>query len=155
MGDIYMRRGNLIILKMTNQEYFHLVQLIADATVVIRYAIKTARSNKIRTTAKRCLFLLRIKNVGLKSYQYTFPAISLTGNEKRVLLNLITALDFEKFKPVYFNKLTSKLRIKKPNLSRCLKSLVQKELLIKGDNYQRYSTYRLNFKYLDVTSNDC
>ncbi|MGB6975861.1 MAG: hypothetical protein WBE18_00150, partial [Gammaproteobacteria bacterium] len=83
---LYMKRGHLVTLKMTAQEYFQLVQLVADATLVIRHSVKTVRSKKILAKAKRCLFLLRVKNVALKSYQRTLPSVSLTGNEKRILL---------------------------------------------------------------------
>jgi DNA-binding transcriptional ArsR family regulator len=71
----------------------------------------------------------------------------LTGEDLRVLLIYLGNLDFENFLQISQSYIATDLGMKKENVSRATKKLVDKGILIKGLKVGRHQTYRLNAFY--------
>lgn len=71
----------------------------------------------------------------------------LTGEDYKVLLIYLSNLDFENFLQISQNYIAIDLGMKKENVSRATKKLVEKGILIKGLKVGRHQTYRLNAFY--------
>lgn len=68
----------------------------------------------------------------------------ISGRDLDVLLSLTTILDFENAVVVQQSDLADKLQMARPHVSRSIKSLVEKRLLIEGKKVGRSKTYTLN-----------
>ena len=68
----------------------------------------------------------------------------LTGELLRIWLHLMGTLGFENFVIVNCTQIAKELNIKQPNVSRAMKKMVQKGLLLQGPRNGRFSSYRLS-----------
>lgn len=71
----------------------------------------------------------------------------LTLEPKNVLLYLFGRLDFENFIQVPQTEIAKDLGMQKPNVTRAISLLVDKNILVKGPKVGRSSCYRLNPNY--------
>lgn len=71
----------------------------------------------------------------------------LTGEDHRVLYIYLANLDFENFLQISQSYIATDLGMKKENVSRATRKLVDKGILIKGLKVGRHQTYRLNAFY--------
>jgi DNA-binding transcriptional ArsR family regulator len=71
----------------------------------------------------------------------------LTGEDFKVLMIYLANLDFENFLQISQSYIATDLGMKKENVSRATKRLVEKGILIKGLKVGRHQTYRLNAFY--------
>ena len=68
----------------------------------------------------------------------------LTGENYRVLLLLLSRLDFENWIQVTQSEITQKLQMKKQNVSRAISLLEQKGIILRGPKVGRSNAFRLN-----------
>ena len=68
----------------------------------------------------------------------------LTGENYRVLLLLLSRLDFENWIQVTQSEITEKLQMKKQNVSRAISLLEQKGIILRGAKIGRSYAFRLN-----------
>lgn len=68
----------------------------------------------------------------------------LTGSDRRVLDVFFGNLDFENFIQISQQSIADYLEMKKENVSRSTKKLIEKGILIEGTKVGRHNTYRLN-----------
>ena len=68
----------------------------------------------------------------------------LTGENYRVLLLLLSRLDFENWIQVTQSEITEKLQMKKQNVSRAISLLEQKGIILRGPKVGRSNAFRLN-----------
>ena len=68
----------------------------------------------------------------------------LTGENYRVLLLLLSRLDFENWIQVTQSEITEKLQMKKQNVSRAISLLERKEIVLRGARIGRSYAFRLN-----------
>lgn len=72
---------------------------------------------------------------------------SLSGESFRVLMYLLSNLDFENYIIIQQVEIAEKLDMKRANVSRAIKQLTDKEILIKGPKLGRTYSYKLNSTY--------
>lgn len=72
---------------------------------------------------------------------------SISLEAKNVILYLLSKLDFENFISLPHKKIAEELNMQKPNVSRAMKLLVQKQIVIEGPKENRSHTYRINNIY--------
>jgi DNA-binding transcriptional ArsR family regulator len=70
--------------------------------------------------------------------------LGLTGEQLNVLMHLFSKLDFENWLRVAQQDIADDLGMKKPNVSRAMKVLVEKKILHKGPKVGTSLTYRLD-----------
>ena len=68
----------------------------------------------------------------------------LTGENYRVLLLLLSRLDFENWIQVTQSEITEKLQMKKQNVSRAISLLEKKGIILRGAKIGRSYAFRLN-----------
>ncbi len=68
----------------------------------------------------------------------------LTGEDLKVLLIYLGNLNFENYIPIHQAYIAEDLEMKKQNVSRATKKLVEKGILLEGAKVGRHQTYRLN-----------
>lgn len=71
----------------------------------------------------------------------------LTGETLRVLMYCLSELDYENYLKVTQKDIVEALEMKRQNVSRAIKMLVDKQILIQGPKSGRSNTYRLNEFY--------
>ena len=71
----------------------------------------------------------------------------LTGEDRRVLDVYLASLDYENWIHISQQEIADYLEMKKPNVSRATKRLVEKQILIEGPKAGRSKTFRLNAFY--------
>ena len=71
----------------------------------------------------------------------------LTGETSRVLHYLMGRLDFENFIQVPQMEIAEQLEMQKQNVSRSVKLLIKKGILLRGPKIGRSSSFRLNPQY--------
>jgi DNA-binding transcriptional ArsR family regulator len=71
----------------------------------------------------------------------------LKGETYRVLLLLLSRLDFENWIQVTQNEISEKLETKKPNVSRAISVLEEKGIILRGPKVGRSYAFRLNPYY--------
>ncbi len=71
----------------------------------------------------------------------------LKGETYRVLLLLLSRLDFENWIQVTQNEISEKLEMKKPNVSRAISVLEEKGIILRGPKVGRSYAFRLNPYY--------
>lgn len=74
-------------------------------------------------------------------------ANDLTHEQLRVLLALFAHLDYENYILVSQVEICENIRMLKPHVSRAIKNLVLKEIILEGPKIGRSKTYRLNPNY--------
>ncbi len=68
----------------------------------------------------------------------------ITGQDYRVLMIYLGNLDFENYLQIHQTWIAESLGIKKEQVSRSTKKLIEKGVLIKGSKVGKHTTYRLN-----------
>ena len=68
-------------------------------------------------------------------------------DQMRVLIMLISRVDFENWISVDQTEISQKLSMKPPNVSRAIKGLIEKQIVLKGPKIGHSVTYRLNPSY--------
>ena len=68
----------------------------------------------------------------------------MTGEQWRVFAYLVSRLDFDNYLKVQQTDICEKLKLKKPNVSRAIKRLVELNVIAVGPMAGRSKTYRLN-----------
>ena len=68
----------------------------------------------------------------------------LTGENYRVLLLLLSRLDFENWIQVTQTEISNKLNMKKQNVSRAISVLESKEIIFRGPKIGKTYAFRLN-----------
>lgn len=85
------------------------------------------------------------------AFQDTFFEIAqdreITAEPRRVLDYVMGALDFENFIQVSQAQISKDLGMKQPHVSRALKLLGDKKIILQGPKIGKSLSYRLNFKY--------
>ena len=85
------------------------------------------------------------------AFQDTFEEIAkdpeLTLEPKNVLLYLFSKLDFENFIQQSQKDIADGLKMKKENVSRAMKILTDKQIVLEGPKVGRSKCYRLNPNY--------
>ena len=71
----------------------------------------------------------------------------LTGENYRVLLLLLSRLDFENWIQVTQSEISKKLNMKKQNVSRAMLTLEEKQIVFRGPKIGRTYSFRLNPDY--------
>lgn len=71
----------------------------------------------------------------------------MTGEVTRVLHYLFANLGFENYIVLPQRQIAEELNIKKENISRAMKILTEKGIIVEGPKLGRTKTYRLNNKY--------
>ncbi len=71
-------------------------------------------------------------------------ANQLTHEQTRVLLALLTNLDYENFIQVSQIDIAENLKMNRPNTSRAIKNLLTMEIILQGPKIGRSNTFRLN-----------
>ncbi len=71
-------------------------------------------------------------------------ANQLTHEQTRVLLALLTNLDYENFIQVSQVDIAENLKMNRPNTSRAIKNLLTMEIILQGPKIGRSNTFRLN-----------
>lgn len=71
----------------------------------------------------------------------------LTGEALRVLMYTFANLDYENYVRVSQSEISEKLKLRKQNVSRAIRVLVEKQILLEGDREGKFKTYRLNSFY--------
>lgn len=69
---------------------------------------------------------------------------NMTGEQWRVFAFLMSKLDFDNYLRVPQRDICERLNMKKPNVSRAIKALIDFDVIIPGPMAGRYKTYRLN-----------
>jgi DNA-binding MarR family transcriptional regulator len=94
---------------------------------------------------------IRIKEGWFMAFQEAFEALAidkdLSGQTMKVLMFLMSRLSFENYIGLEQKEIAEKLKIHKPDVSVCIKQLVEKGILEKGPKLGRSSTYKLNPYY--------
>lgn len=84
-------------------------------------------------------------------FQDTFIEIAqdreITAEARRVLDYMMGNLDFENFIQISQAKIAKDLSMKKPNVSRALKLICDKKILVAGPKIGKSLSYRMNFRY--------
>jgi hypothetical protein len=90
----------------------------------------------------------KLGNGWFMSFQDALIALAkdedITGENYRVFFYLCGNLDFENFIHLEQKKISEELNIRKENVSRSVKKLVDKKIILKGPKVGRSLTYRLN-----------
>ena len=85
------------------------------------------------------------------AFQDAFEEIAkdpeMTGETYRVLMYLYSKLDFENFIQQSQKEIGEGLGIRKENISRAMKMLIQKQIVLEGPKVGRSKCYRLNPNY--------
>lgn len=68
-------------------------------------------------------------------------------DQMRVLMMLMSQVDFENWISVDQTEISQKLSMKPPNVSRAIKGLIEKQIVLKGPKIGHSVTYRLNPSY--------
>lgn len=68
----------------------------------------------------------------------------LTKESLRILMFLMSRLDFENWIQISQTEISEKLNIKKPNVSNAVSLLVAKQIILRGDKLGRSYAFRLN-----------
>ena len=71
----------------------------------------------------------------------------MTGEAYRVFLKMVSNLDWENYIKITQKEISEDLGIRKQNVSRAVKLLVEKGIIIKGPKSGLSNTYRLNEFY--------
>lgn len=91
---------------------------------------------------------VRIQEGWFMAFQEAFEALAtdkdLNGQTMKVLMFLMSRLSFENFIGLEQKEIGEKLKIHKPDVSACMKQLVDKGILERGPKLGRSSTYKLN-----------
>ena len=74
-------------------------------------------------------------------------ANELNHDQTRVLLALLADLDYENYIQVAQADICKSLSMLKPNVSRAVRGLLEREILLEGPKVGRSKTYRLNPQY--------
>ena len=74
-------------------------------------------------------------------------ANSLTGEQLRVLLALLSDLDYENYIQVAQSDIASNLHMQKTHVSRAIKALLDLGVILEGPKVGRSKTYRLNEQF--------
>ena len=74
-------------------------------------------------------------------------ANNLSHEQLRVLLALFANLDYENYILIEHSNISSQINMLRPNVSRAIKNLVVKEILLEGPKIGRNKSYRLNPNY--------
>lgn len=69
---------------------------------------------------------------------------TLTGETMRVLFHLLGKLNFENFILIQQIDIATELDLKKPNVSRAIKTLVERGIILEGPKVNRSRGYRIN-----------
>lgn len=79
----------------------------------------------------------------------------VSGESMRVLFALCAVLDFENYLSISQVELAKLINMKQPHISRALKELTERSIIIKGAKYGRSATYRLSptFGFKSKSSN--
>lgn len=84
-------------------------------------------------------------------FQSAFKALAkdkdITLDARRVLDFLFSKLDFENYILIPQIEIASELEMKQPNVSRALKILVNKGIILEGPKVHRAKGYRLNYNF--------
>jgi len=85
------------------------------------------------------------------AFQDSFEEIAkdpdMTGENYRVLMYLYSKLDFENFIQQSQKDIAEGLGMRKENISRAMKLLVEKQIVLEGPKIRRSKCYRLNPHY--------
>jgi len=84
----------------------------------------------------------------VKTYQNGLEALAayrLTGETYSVLLHLMSKLSFDNWINVTQADIGKRLNLAQPHVSRAMKVLVEKQILLEGPRKGRCHTYRLNY----------
>lgn len=71
----------------------------------------------------------------------------LSGETFRVLMHLLSTLDFENYILIQQSEVAEKLEMKRSNVSRAVKQLLERGILVKGGKIGRTYSYKLNSAY--------
>lgn len=71
-------------------------------------------------------------------------ATELSHEQTRVLMILLSELDYENYIQVAQVDIAEKLKMQKTNVSRAMKNLMQMDVILEGPRIGRSKTYRLN-----------
>ena len=71
-------------------------------------------------------------------------ATELSHEQTRVLMILLSELDYENYIQVAQVDIGEKLKMQKTNVSRAMKNLMQMDVILEGPRIGRSKTYRLN-----------
>lgn len=74
-------------------------------------------------------------------------ATELSHEQTRVLMILLSELDYENYIQVAQVDIAAKLKMQKTNVSRAMKNLMQMDVILEGPRIGRSKTYRLNPKF--------
>jgi hypothetical protein len=84
-------------------------------------------------------------------FQDTFIELAqdreITAEARRVLDYMMGNLDFENFIQIPQAQIAKDLSMKKPNVSRALKLICDKKILVAGPKIGKSLSYRMNFRY--------
>ena len=95
-------------------------------------------------------FPIKDKNLGkdwIAMYQSALASLAewnLPNEQYRVLLMLLSKLDFNNYLTVNQKDMSEKLKIKQPHISRAISALCNKNVLVEGPRAGLNKTYRLN-----------
>lgn len=81
------------------------------------------------------------------AFAYIAKDKTLTLEAKNVLLYLFSRLDFENFVLIPHVEIAKELDMQRSNVSRAIKLLLEKQIIIEGPKVDRSRGYRLNNKY--------
>ena len=85
------------------------------------------------------------------AFQDAFTALSkdrdITSGPRRALDYLMGRLDFENFIQVSQAEITRELQMRQPNVSRAIKVLIEKKILLEGPKIGRSMSFRMNPRY--------
>lgn len=81
------------------------------------------------------------------AFAYIAKDKTLTLETKNVLLYLLSRLDFENFVLVPHVEIAQELGMKRPNVSRAVKVLVEKNIIVEGPKVNRSRGFRLNHRF--------
>ena len=73
----------------------------------------------------------------------------ITGLTLRVLMILLSELDSENYAPVRQKEITQRLEIHQPNVSKSIKQLVDKNIILKAKDGST-TVYKLNLKHQKI-----
>ena len=80
-------------------------------------------------------------------YQQAISAIAdmnLPNEQYRVFLKLLSKVDFENFLRVSQQNIADELNMKRPNVTKAIKALCEKNIIVEGPRAGLNKTYRLN-----------
>ena len=95
-------------------------------------------------------FPIKEKNLGkdwLALYQQAISKIAdmnLSNEQYRVLLKLFAKVDFNNYLRVSHNEIADELNMQRPNVSKAIKVLKEKCIIVEGPPAGKFKTYRLN-----------